>query len=327
VSTSTFNGDLSKVDPTTVPGSAYNTNSACILSCDLTLAPSMLWVFGCDDGLTIGAGVTLSITNGIADAGNTVVWTVGAYPVVAGAESNVIGDLASLGAITLGALSTWVGVLNAGGAVNIGAGSTVTGNVDAVGAITLGASAEVEGTLASSAGAVDLGANAIVEGAVNAEGAITLAASAKAGDAGTFKLTSGAAVTLGAGARSGEIDASGAITLGALAEADGVLTSDAAITLGAGAKSQVPRVAPVITLGAGYGNLASDGPPGPPSRPPGRWWRSSQQSPAVKGVVDVAMKPETAKVKTNGGSSAAPRTFPITHALLMAIVVLGTLTL
>jgi hypothetical protein len=50
--------------------------------------------------------------------------------------------------------------------------------------------------------------------------------------------------------------------------------------------------------------------------------------PAVEGIVDVAMKLETAKFKTNNGSSAAPETFPITHALLMmAIVVLGTLTL
>jgi hypothetical protein len=51
--------------------------------------------------------------------------------------------------------------------------------------------------------------------------------------------------------------------------------------------------------------------------------------PAVEGIVDVAMKLETAKFKkTNNGSSAAPETFPTTHALLMmAIVVLGTLTL
>jgi hypothetical protein len=50
--------------------------------------------------------------------------------------------------------------------------------------------------------------------------------------------------------------------------------------------------------------------------------------PAVEGVVDVPMKLVTASFTTKDGSpSAAPETFPTAHALLMAIVVLGTLTL
>jgi hypothetical protein len=50
--------------------------------------------------------------------------------------------------------------------------------------------------------------------------------------------------------------------------------------------------------------------------------------PAVEGVINVAMKLETSSF-TKGGSddSAAPETFSTTHALVMAIVVLGTLTL
>jgi hypothetical protein len=49
--------------------------------------------------------------------------------------------------------------------------------------------------------------------------------------------------------------------------------------------------------------------------------------PAVEGVVDVAMKLETARFSIKDGStSAAPETFPI-HALIMAVAVLGTLTL
>jgi hypothetical protein len=50
--------------------------------------------------------------------------------------------------------------------------------------------------------------------------------------------------------------------------------------------------------------------------------------PAVEGVVDVAMKLDTAKFTTKESStSAAPETFATTHVLLMAIVVLGTLAL
>ena len=48
--------------------------------------------------------------------------------------------------------------------------------------------------------------------------------------------------------------------------------------------------------------------------------------PAVDGVVDVAMKLDTASFK-GGSTSAATETFSTTHALLVAIVVLGTLTL
>jgi hypothetical protein len=126
------------------------------------------------------------------------------------------------------------------------------------------ATGKVIGTVDSEMGAVDLGANAIVEGTINAQGAITLAASAKVSAAdlkiNKHALTSGAAVTLGAGAESGDIKAYGAITLGAEAKA-GKLTSgtdyDAAspsgvggtITLGAGAKSHT-TTADTITKGA-----------------------------------------------------------------------------
>jgi hypothetical protein len=46
--------------------------------------------------------------------------------------------------------------------------------------------------------------------------------------------------------------------------------------------------------------------------------------PAVEGVVDVAMKLETASFKA---TSAASEIFSTTHAFLMAIVAIGTLTL
>jgi hypothetical protein len=252
----TFYGNLADVNPAT-PGT-YNTGSACILPCDLELGTGN-FVFECTGGLTIGAGVSLT------QAGTgTVTWTVGANPVITGAESNVIGAMTADGAITLGALSTWVGLLTAEGAVSVGAGSTVTGNVDAFGAITVAATGTVIGTVDSEMGAVDLGANAIVEGTINAQGAITLAASAKVSAAdlkiNKHALTSGAAVTLGAGAESGDIKAYGAITLGAEAKA-GKLTSgtdyDVAspsgvggtITLGAGAKSHT-TTADTITKGA-----------------------------------------------------------------------------
>jgi hypothetical protein len=48
--------------------------------------------------------------------------------------------------------------------------------------------------------------------------------------------------------------------------------------------------------------------------------------PAAEGVVDVAMKLDTASFK-GSSTSAATETFSATHALLMAIVALGTLTL
>jgi cytoskeletal protein CcmA (bactofilin family) len=253
-----FYGNLADVDPAT-PGT-YTTSSACILPCDLELATGTgNFVFECTGGLTIGAGVSLTQTGA-----GTVTWTVGANPVITGAESSVIGDITSLGAITLGALSNWEGLLTAGGAVSVGAGSTVTGNVDAFGAITVAATGKVIGTVDSEMGAVDLGANAIVEGTIDAQGAITLAASAKVSAAdlkiNKHALTSGAAVTLGAGAESGDIKAYGAITLGAEAKA-GKLTSgtdyDVAspsgvggtITLGAGAKSHT-TTADTITKGA-----------------------------------------------------------------------------
>jgi hypothetical protein len=47
--------------------------------------------------------------------------------------------------------------------------------------------------------------------------------------------------------------------------------------------------------------------------------------PAVEGVVDVPMNLVTARFMKS--PSAAPETFSTTYALLMAIVVLGTLTL
>jgi hypothetical protein len=49
--------------------------------------------------------------------------------------------------------------------------------------------------------------------------------------------------------------------------------------------------------------------------------------PAVEGVVDVPMKLETASFIKGGSTSAALETFSTTHALVMAVVVLGTLAL
>jgi hypothetical protein len=48
--------------------------------------------------------------------------------------------------------------------------------------------------------------------------------------------------------------------------------------------------------------------------------------PVAEGFVDVAMKLDTASFK-GGSTSAATETFSTTHALLVAIVALGTLTL
>jgi hypothetical protein len=98
-----------------------------------------------------------------------------------------------------------------GGTTTTGAGSTVIGNLYSVGAIDFGADTTWTGTLISTTAAVTLGA-AAKSGGITTGGAITLGARAHSGN---LLSTDGGAITLGAGSKSGAISTVGAETLGA----------------------------------------------------------------------------------------------------------------
>jgi hypothetical protein len=100
-----------------------------------------------------------------------------------------------------------------GGAVATGAGSKIIGDLTAVGAITFAADTTWDGDLTSPAAAVTLGAGART-GTITTNGAITLGANAVT----NFLMNTAGAVTLGAGATSNDITTTGAKTLGASAQ-------------------------------------------------------------------------------------------------------------
>jgi hypothetical protein len=106
-------------------------------------------------------------------------------------------------------------------------------------AIALGANSEMVGDLTSKCGAITLGAGATCSGSLT---------------------TDDGAVTFGAGATSGNIDANGAVSLGAAARTFGTLKSSGLVVLGAGAISDgaisaegvaADDTADVVTMGAG----------------------------------------------------------------------------
>jgi hypothetical protein len=117
-----------------------------------------------------------------------------------------------------------------GAAMNIAAGSNVGGSLVAQAAITIGADVTLGASDALpaerpsiySSAAVTIGAGAMV-GNIDAGAAVGIGAGVSAAD-----VNAGAAVVLGADAHVGEIDAGGAITMGA-ASTGGLLTSGASV--------------------------------------------------------------------------------------------------
>jgi hypothetical protein len=157
---------------TLTPG-VYATAAACVLSCQLTLdadgATDPKWTFECGGALGTAAGASVVFKDGIGKP-EDVSWEIGGATAT-GAGSTMIGDLTSVGAITLGADTTWTGSLtSSAGAVGTGAGSIVKGSIKAEGAITLGANAR-SGCLTSTNGAITLGAGA--ERDVDCTGTVT----------------------------------------------------------------------------------------------------------------------------------------------------------
>jgi hypothetical protein len=220
----------------------FKCNSGLLTAADtsVTLANGATAVWNVIGTVTTGAS---SIMNGdlTSDAaitfGAVTTWT-GALTTTAGAvdlgvDSSVIGHVTAFGAITLAALANTNpgNLISTNGAVDLGPYSIVRGNIQAAGAITLAALAKVaDGSttglkLHSTAGAVSLGANAEC-GDIEASGAITLGANAKSLKDCLYGMTPctatsalksiNGAITLGAKARSGTINApNGAVTIGA----------------------------------------------------------------------------------------------------------------
>jgi hypothetical protein len=133
-----------------------------------------MWRFQCGGALSTAASRQVVITNsvGIVD----VLWVIGGATGT-GANSVMVGNLDSVGAIALGADTQWTGDLESfKGAVATGAGSDVYGDIKAYGAIGLGAGA-TSFDLTSTNGAVALGASAIALNCVGF-GGVTLGAGA-----------------------------------------------------------------------------------------------------------------------------------------------------
>jgi hypothetical protein len=172
----------------TLSPDVYTTTGTCGLSCTLTLdddgvtGDALKWEFHCGGVLTTAADSKVVFKDDTKASPDDVLWVIGAAAAI-GAGSEMIGNLESVGAITLGAYAVWTGILKSTtGAVSLGAGSEVVGpgDIEASGAITLGANA-LAGDLTSTNGAITLGASAD-SGALSApNGALTLGAGATQG--------------------------------------------------------------------------------------------------------------------------------------------------
>jgi hypothetical protein len=180
----TFSGDLCALQATNggsvTPGNYHSAAACALITCDLTLdgigeglAPA--WKFTCGGALSTAASRTM-VVNTDASATADVLWSIGAATGT-GAGSVMVGNLDSVGAITLGADTHWTGDLESfNGAVATGAGSEVVGDIKAYGAIGLGAGAR-SFDLTSTHGAVALGASAHAGNCI-AAGGVTLGAGA-----------------------------------------------------------------------------------------------------------------------------------------------------
>jgi hypothetical protein len=125
-------------------------------------------------------------------------------------DFNCGGALATAAASSVEILGTGTVTWTIGGAVATGAGSKIIGDLIAGGAITLAADSTWDGDLTSPAAAVTLGAGART-GTITTNGAMTLGANAVANNL----VNTAGAVTLGAGATANVITTTGALTLGA----------------------------------------------------------------------------------------------------------------
>jgi predicted acyltransferase (DUF342 family) len=238
-----------------VPG--VYTAGACGLACPLELDANGIanpeWTFKCSGAFVAAASAGVFFTN--AGSSENVFWEIGAASGV-GAGSTMIGNMVSVGAITVGANVTWTGVLTTDAAVGIGAGSIITGDLIALDAITVGADVTWTGDVTSARGAIALGAGGKIAGSVEAFGAITLGANAESGD---LTSTNGGTITLGVGAISRTIKTDGTITLAARTETCDLISTVGAITLGAGAKTGAITTngAMVFGVGAECGDLTN----------------------------------------------------------------------
>jgi hypothetical protein len=95
-------------------------------------------------------------------------------------------------------------------------------------------------------GTINLGASSYIGGGMKSGAAITLGASSKAGN-----LCSRAAINLGASASSGSLTSNAAVTVGASSKVTGAIRADAAITLGASSAVRSLVTTQGITVGAG----------------------------------------------------------------------------
>jgi hypothetical protein len=225
----------------------YTAATTCSLGCALGLDAqgdaNAVWTFQCGTAFTVAAAASVFFTN--AGSPDNVLWDIGAATTT-GAGTAMIGNLISVGALTLGADASWTGTLSTGAATNIGADSTVIGNLIGFGAITVGANVDWTGTLTSTNGAITLGVSTKTA-SMEAAAAITLGASAETGD---LTSTNGGTITLGEGAISRTIQTDGIITLAAIAETCDLISTIGAITVGAGAKTGAITTDGAMVLGA-----------------------------------------------------------------------------
>jgi hypothetical protein len=198
---------------TLVPG-IYNVASAITLSGLLFLKADVNdadaeWIFNIGDTLNTVAASEMLMEGGGRPA--TVHWIVDSA-ITLGANSIAIGDMSSTGAFNLGTgiffifdddegdKAEWT--FNIGGALATAAGTKMVKKFD-----------HADSKLSWNVdGAMTLGADSIAKGDMNSlHGAITVGAAARSEDLDAF-----GAITLGARACSGTVDAIGAITLGVL---------------------------------------------------------------------------------------------------------------
>jgi hypothetical protein len=185
------------------------------------------WTFECTAAFTTAASASVIFTNEGFSADN-VLWDIGAA-ITLGAGAKMIGDLISVGAISIGADATWTGNLETPVAVGIGARTVVIGDVIAGGAITFGGDVIWTGNVTSTAAAVTVGANNKVNGDIYAGTTVTIGA-----DSEVNNIIAKLAINLGASVTAFDITSTdaGAITLGD-SDIACVITSDGAISLGA----------------------------------------------------------------------------------------------
>ena len=155
------------------------------------------------DTLTVSAPATITLSGTLTTGASSAINAGGAAAdltlvvsgaIKIGANSTVNANVRSSAAMDVGASTSFTGNFSTTtGAVRLGASDIFTGSISTVdGAVNTGDSSSVSGTITtSSTGAVELGASATVGGDINAAGAIMIGAQASA-----TNLTSKAAINV-----------------------------------------------------------------------------------------------------------------------------------